>query len=111
MLEGKPPALPSATGSEHSDSAAEELCAVNWPDLVARLAAARDLRAELAEAEDVALASFDPHGAAHLAAHGEKPPVEGKRSVNPDGLVNGKGHGGIIHSAIDNDDPAYRGNK
>ncbi|MDE1468189.1 hypothetical protein [Aurantiacibacter sp. D1-12] len=110
MFEGKPPLPPAASGSERGDSAAGELCALRWPDLVAKLAAARDLRAELAGQEDVSLASFDPHGAAHLASHSEKSPVDGKRSVNLDGLANGKGNGGIVDSAIDNDDPAYRGN-
>ena len=111
---------PAATGSESGDCVAGDLCALKWTDLVAKLAAARDLRAELAESEDGALASFDPHGAAHLASHSEKLPVDGKRvdgkrvdgkrDVNPDGLGNGKGPGIIVDPAIDNDDPAYRGN-
>ena len=110
MFEGKPPFPPAASGSERGDSAVDELCAMDWSDLVAKLSAARDLRAELADSSDSALASFDPHGAAHLASHQEKSPVDGKRDVNLDGLSNGKGPGCIVDPAIVNDDPAYRGN-
>ena len=109
MFEGKQPALPDASGSESGESAAGELCALKWPDLVARLAAARDLRAELARSGDQAFASFDPDGAAHLALHGDKPAIESERSVNLDGLVNGKGPGGIVEPAFDNDHPGHRG--
>lgn len=109
MFEGKTPFPPAASGSDRGDSAGEELCALKWPDLVAKLAAARDLREELARVEDDALASFDPHGAAHLASHHEKSPVDGKRDVNLDSLVNGKDTDGIVDPAIENDDPAYRG--
>ncbi|MBH5321353.1 hypothetical protein [Aurantiacibacter sediminis] len=92
------------------ESADEELSALSWSDLVAKLAAARDLRGTLTQEEEAALASFDPDCAAHIASHQDKFPEDSKRDVNPNGLGNSKGTGGSVVSPNDNDDPAIRGN-
>ncbi len=83
---------------------------LSWSDLVAKLAAARDLREALTQDEEAALASFDPDCAAHIASHQDKFPDDGKRDVNPDGLGNSKGTGGSVVSPTEHDDPAIRGN-
>lgn len=110
MFEGKPPVPPSASGSKRGDSARDELSVMSWSDLTAKLAAARDLRGELAESDAIRFASFDPEGAAHIASHQEKFPEESKPNVNPDALVNRKGTGGNVVGRDVNDDPAIRGN-
>ncbi len=110
MFEDKPPQPPFANGSEGDDSARDELCALSWSELTAKLAAARDLRGELGNADDAAFASFDPHCAAHIASHSEKLPDDGKRDVNPDGLGNGKDRSASIAEQTDRDNPVNRGN-
>ena len=89
MFEAKPlNAAPYAT-SEMQDSG-RSLHPVRWPDLVAKLDAARDLRASLLADVHEGEASFDPHCAQHIAAL-----CEGKRGINLDDLVDGKDTGGI----------------
>ena len=90
MFEGKLPtpveALPLG---ELQDG--EVLRSLSWSDLVARLSAARDLRASLEGSE----ASFDAGSARRIAAH-----HNGKSSINPDDLGNGKGPEGIANPAV-----------
>ena len=62
-----------------------ELRAVAWPELVARLAAQRDLRRVLLARDDSASASFNPCAAA-LLTRGE----DYKQPVNRDVSVDGK---------------------
>lgn len=111
MFEGKPPFAPEAHSAIAGETAADALCELSWTDLVAKLAAARDLRASLATAEDTTLASFDAESARHLALHHE--PMrheEYERSVNPDDLGNGKGACGKATEGADRKQPAIRGN-
>ena len=62
-----------------------ELRAIAWPELVARLAAQRDLREVLLSRDNDGRASFNPAAAAMLAGRdGGKPPV------NRDALSHGK---------------------
>ena len=115
MFEGKPPIASGANGSNHGDSVNENLCALNWADVVARLAAARDLRRELDSHDDAALASFDAECAQHLASHHGKSPEElatinSKHGVNPDALANGKDVCAINGRRADRGDTADRGN-
>jgi len=63
---------------------------VTWSELVARLDAARDLRAVLGGQQAGGEASFDLASARHIAELGD-----GKHDVNLDGLANGKGPSGM----------------
>lgn len=89
MFEGKPP-FSSPFLRPDSPGAGEGLRAVTWSDLVAKLDAARDLRAAMRLHEGEGEASFDPGCARHIAAI-----CEGKPGVNFDDLVNGKAASGI----------------
>lgn len=80
MFEGPIPSVPPPVPAE-----AGALNAFAWPELVAKLAAARDFRAVLAGAQRGSLASFAPHAARALAGRDA-----GERPVNPDGLGRGK---------------------
>jgi len=71
----------------------EPLGAVDWPGLVARLGAERDLRRELTSRIDAA-ASFSTGAAAVLESVFEGS-VNGEPAVNPAALAVGKAHGGI----------------
>jgi hypothetical protein len=85
MFEGKPPRIAeSALFDEQSES--DVLRTLSWNDLVARLAAARDLRASFAGAGELSDASFDAGSARRIAAH-----HNGKHSINLDDSSNGKG--------------------
>ena len=66
-------------------AAGDALAAIAWPDLVAKLAARRDLRRVLLAGEPGTGASFNPVAAAMLAGL-----AGGKRDVNPEALVDGK---------------------
>lgn len=69
-----------------TDAVAERaLAAIAWPELVARLAAQRDLRRVLLAGEVGSAASFNPTAAAMLSNRGE-----GKRDINRDVLAHGK---------------------
>ena len=93
MFEAKPlNAAPYAT-SEMQDSG-RSLHPVRWPDLVAKLDAARDLRASLLAHAGEGEASFDAHCAQHIAAL-----CDGKPDVNFDDLVNRKPEIAISRSA------------
>ena len=89
MFEAKPLSPAEFAPSESRDSHGS-LHPVRWPDLVAKLDAARDLRASLLAHAGEGEASFDPHCAQHIAAL-----CEGKRGINLDDLVDGKVTGGI----------------
>ena len=89
MFEAKPLSAADFAPSESRDSN-PALHPVRWSDLVAKLDAARDLRASLLGHAGEGEASFDPHSAQHIAAL-----CEGKRGVNLDDLVDGKVTGGI----------------
>jgi hypothetical protein len=62
--------------------------AVEWPDLVAKFAAARDLRELFAADARRSLASFAPDAAQALAGC-----AQAERDVNPEALSHGKFHG------------------
>ena len=91
MFEGKPPIAPQSRNSGPGENRADELRALSWSDLTARLAAARDLRAELAQPQIDPNASFDADSARRLASLTDRPPGHGKQGVNPLALANGKG--------------------
>lgn len=115
MFEGKPPIASGASDSHHAKSVSGELCTLDWAELKAKLAAARDLRREFAPGEDSALASFDADCAHRLASHQEKFPeglteCDDERGVNPDDLANGKGVCATNGRHAENGDPATRGN-
>lgn len=110
MFEGKLPVPSGLSGDERGESVREELCPIEWSELVARLAAARDLRRELAASSDAAMASFDAHCARQIAASHEFTPGNGKHGVNPEDLANGKGPRPISGRHADSDDTANRGN-
>jgi len=71
---------------------------LSWSDLVARLAAVRDLRASLGGAVPETDGSFDARSARRIAAH-----HNGKHSVNLDDLGDGKTHAAIPGSAVHGD--------
>ena len=111
MFEGKPPIAPDAHISATGKAPGEELCQLSWSDLVAKLAAARDLRVALAHHDDLAPASFDAGSARHLALHHDLlRQDESERGVNPDDLGNGKGVYGKQLSGAGHKQPAIRGN-
>lgn len=110
MFEGKPPFASEsricATGAMPEDDLRE----LQWSDLVARLCAARELRAELAASDARTLASFDAHFARHLASQHESfRPGNYECDVNLDASANGKRPAaeGVAHD--DRETPATRG--
>ncbi|WP_284123813.1 hypothetical protein [Parerythrobacter aestuarii] len=62
-----------------------ELRAIAWPELVARLAAQRDLRSVLLSRDSDGRASFNPCAAAMLTGRGDSKP-----NINRDALSHGK---------------------
>ena len=68
MFEGKPPFAPEARVWKHGEAVEDSLCPVDWDELKARLAAARDLRSEWSDAVVCEDASFDADSARRLAA-------------------------------------------
>lgn len=110
MFEGKAPLALDSRNSANGEMPEEALCELKWSDLVARLSAARELRAELALSDESMLASFDAESARHIASHHEGPRADNdKHDVNPDDLGNGKGHAAIHQSRADRDPMATRG--
>jgi hypothetical protein len=94
MFEGKLPRVAEAEPfGEPVDS--DVLRTLSWNDLVARLAAARELRGAFAGAGEAGDASFHAGSAARIAAH-----HNGKHSINLDDSSNGKGAGGKAGSAV-----------
>ncbi|GGD61367.1 hypothetical protein GRI62_13940 [Erythrobacter arachoides] len=94
MFEGKLPTPPAADDRIHGDpadnSTGEDLSRLTWSDLVAKLAAARDLRALMVNAEPAGDASFDASSAHHIALLSDRDSGAGQPLVNPDGLGNRK---------------------
>ena len=90
MFEGKPVRADFEQSFDQSNGDGGDLRRVTWPELVARLDAARDLRTVLGDQQAGGDASFDLASARHIAELGE-----GKHGVNLDGLANGKGPSGI----------------
>lgn len=110
MFEGKLPLAPDSRNSATGQVPEEALCELSWSDLVARLSAARELRAELAASDETMLASFDADSARHLACqHDGLRPDNSEYDVNPDDLGNGKGRAAKDQSRADRDTPATRG--
>jgi len=94
MFEGKPPRVDEASlFDEQADG--NVLRTLSWNDLVARLSAARDLRASYAGAGELSDASFDAGSARRIAAH-----HNGKHSINLDDSSNGKGPQGMAEPAV-----------
>lgn len=93
MFEGQ--IVPAAV-EDAADSAAEggTLRVPAWPELVARLAAAHDLRRAMARAGAHPSGNF-----ACFGEWGEGAFDQGQPIVNPDGLVHGKGPGGMVLAA------------
>lgn len=111
MFEGKLPPTPDSRDPAAPQLAEENLCEMNWSDLVARLSAARELRAELANSDEAVLASFDAESARHIASQHECcRRDDSERDVNPDDLGNGKGQAAEHASGADRKTPATRGN-
>jgi len=93
MFEGKLPRVDEAQPvGDPVDS--DVLRTLNWNDLVARLAAARELRGPFAGVGEAGDASFDAGSAARIAAH-----HNGKHSINLDSSSNGKAARGKADSA------------
>ncbi len=111
MFEGKYIQASDSRDSAEAGATEKTLCELHWSDLVARLTAARELRAELVVSNEKTLASFDAESARHLASHhdcqlhGDYQP-----DVNPDDLANGKGHTPECGERTDRDPSATRGN-
>jgi hypothetical protein len=93
MFEGKLPNVGSPKTFDRAGGVQGSLRAVSWSDLVARLEAARELRAELGSGEAAGGASFDPDSARHIAELSES-----KQDINFDDLANGKAAGGKARS-------------
>ena len=90
MFEGKPPSAATSQPLDRSAAGIDDLRPVRWPDLVAKLDAVRELRAELGTGETAGEASFDPDSARHIAELAEV-----KRDINLDGLAHGKAVDGM----------------
>mgnify|MGYP000471761212 CR=1 FL=1 len=71
-----------------------------WPEIVARLAAARDLRIALGKARNEASGSFARFAQSQAAA-GNEEVNDTTQSVNPNGLAHGKTVRGMVVSAAD----------
>src|SRR5690606_13513964 len=97
MFEGKPPSSAVAHPVQEPQER-DPLRPLSWSELVARRAAARDLRASFGEGAQGADGSFDARSARRIAAH-----HHGKQSVNLDDLGNGKAHAAIPGSAVHGD--------
>ena len=111
MFEGKPIPAPDSRISAADETVESTLCELSWADLTARLSAARELRAELAQSDEAVLASFNAHSARHIASQHEGFRHDnGQREVNPDDLGNGKGHAAEHEPRADRETPATRGN-
>ena len=94
MFEGKPPRTADALPLEEPQHG-ESLRPLSWGDLIARLSAAREVRASYRGAGAAADASFDAGSARRIAAH-----HNGKHGINLDDLSNGKGPEGIAKAAV-----------
>ncbi|MGB3794936.1 MAG: hypothetical protein WA957_01370 [Alteraurantiacibacter sp.] len=111
MFEGKITTAPDSRNRATGQIPQEELCELRWPDLVAKLTAARELRAELAASDSTTLASFNAESARHLASQHEcLLHDDDELDVNPDNLGNGKGPVSKREQRADRETSATRGN-
>ena len=94
MFEGKPPNRRRVRETDHVRRTDDELLAISWNDLVARLESARELRASLAETPPITKASFDENSAQHLAERNHARPEGNEGRVNPETSAYGKRDGG-----------------
>jgi hypothetical protein len=94
MFEGKPPRIADALPLEEPQDG-ESLRPLSWGDLVARLEAARGLRASFMGGTAAADASFDAGSARCIAAH-----HNGKHPVNLEDSTYRKGPQGIADAAV-----------
>ncbi len=79
----------------------EERREIAWPEIVARLTAARDLRRVLAFRVPAVAGSFAPASALRMAAR-----PQGIHAVNPIDLGNRKANGATIAGIVDEASPA-----
>jgi hypothetical protein len=96
MFEGKPPRPGEICPLSDSERGGEMLRPLSWNDLVARLSAARELRASLAPDHGGGEGSFDAGSARRIAAH-----HNGKPGVNLEDSSNGKTMAGTANGAVD----------
>ena len=94
MFEGKLPRADEALALDEPQDG-EALRLLSWSDLVARLSAARELRASFAGRAAGSDASFDAGSARRVAAH-----HNGKHGVNLEDSSYRKGPQGIAGSAV-----------
>ena len=94
MFEGKLPRPAEAHALENGPDG-DVLRELSWSDLVARLAASRDLRASFAGVATPADASFDADSARRIAAH-----HNGKPAVNLEASSYRKGPRGTAAPAV-----------
>lgn len=110
MFETKPPVSAKAHSVAAPHDVAEELRAVSWADLAAKLAAAREGRSAIGEGSVSSPASFDALSAQHLAEMDEVEKANHHDAVNLTDLGNRKGAGGITNANEEQQRPATRGN-
>ena len=94
MFEGKLPRADEALPLEDAQDG-ETLRSLSWTDLVARLSAARELRASYAGRAAGSEASFDAGSARRIAAH-----HNGKHGVNLEDSSYRKGPHGMADPAV-----------
>ncbi len=112
MFEGKPPfstIAPESDAHLPGQYGDEQLLAFSWHDLLAKLNAARDLRAVLAHVPETARASFDAIAAQHLTARTDRQDISGKQAVNPVVSANSKDDGATEDTCADGARSAIRG--
>jgi len=113
MFEGKPPAVFVPADGAHTaypgSFADDVLLTLSWDDVVARLTAARDLRAVLAHVPLAARASFDAIAAEHLLKRHYPAVHTDKQAVNPVASGNGKTGGAIESESATSAPPTNRG--
>ena len=109
MFEGKPLLAAEPQISAMGEALGAPATGLQWSDLVAKLDAARDLRAALNLADPSQLASFDAGLAQRLCAQEASAWGNDERAVNLEDSANGKGNGGMEQAGIFAADPATRG--
>ena len=110
MFETKPPVPATAKSVAAPQDVEEELRAISWADLAAKLAAAREGRVASGKGNESNAASFDAQSAQHLAEMDEVENGDNHDAVNLTDLGNRKGAGGINNANEEQQRPAIRGN-
>ena len=95
MFEGQPPRPGENRPLDEEQREAGSLRPLKWEELVARLTAARDLRAEMDPHAEGSEGSFDAGSARRIAAH-----HNGKQGVNLEDSGNGKVAEGTASDAV-----------